>query len=250
MLKTVIHVHTNYSYDANTSPEELITTARRQGVDCLAVTDHDEIAGAFEARRLATAGPRLVHVIIGEEISSTDGHILGLFLHERVPPGLTGEETAATIRAQGGLVLAPHPFSTLCDDSLLGAMERLAPLFDAIEICNAQNPLPWQDTRAARFAQRHGITAYVGADSHIRGYLAAACQLMPAFDGPAAFRAALRHAELCPGRFGPAYFATMGTRHLWVRLTGRVWPGFGVNVPAVGQAQQAQQQAGPAPASF
>jgi hypothetical protein len=250
-MKTVIHAHTNYSYDANTSPEELVATACCQGVDCVAVTDHNDITGALATRRIAAESAlRPVAVIIGEEISSADGHIIGLFLHERVPPGLSGEETAARIRSQGGLVLAPHPFSTLCYSSLRSAMVRLAPLFDAIEVCNAQNPLPWEDAHAARFARQHAITAYVGADSHIRGHLAAAYQLMPSFDGPAAFLAALRHAELCPGRFGLAYFASAGTRHIWGKLTGRAWPGFGANIPAIPQPQQAQQQAGPAPASF
>ena len=237
-LKTVIHVHTNFSYDANVSPEQLVETARQDNVDCVAITDHDEIAGALAARALG--GPQ---VIVGEEISSADGHIIGLFLQERVPPGLSAEQTAARVRAQGGLVLAPHPFSSLCQDSLGPALERLLPWLDAIEICNAQNPLPWEDARAQRFAIRHGVTPYVGADSHVHGYLAAGYQMLPAFQGPDSFVAALQRAELRPGRFGPGYFASMAFRHFWDKLFPQPVPGYGANVRG-----QQQRQAGLAPA--
>lgn len=224
-VKTVIHAHTNYSYDANTSPEELIEAARWQGVDCVAITDHDTIAGALEARQIGG-----VRVIVGEEISTADGHLIGLFLEQCIPPGLGIEETAERIRAQGGLVLAPHPFSTLCEDSLgRAAPERLPRWLDAIEVCNAQNPFFWEDRQAWRLARRHGITAYVGADTHLRGHLAACYQVLPAFDGPVRFLDALIRAELYPGHFGPAYFAAMGACYLWGRLSPRRLPGFGIN---------------------
>jgi predicted metal-dependent phosphoesterase TrpH len=228
-LKTIVHVHTNYSFDANVSPEELIETALGQGVECLAVTDHDEIAGALEARAIGG-----VRIIIGEEISSADGHVIGLFLRELVPPGLSLEETAERIRAQGGLVLAPHPRAYLCDNSLsAGALERLLPWLDAVEVCNAQNPLLWEEAWARRFARRHGVLPYAGADSHVRGYLAAAYQIMPAFDGPADFLTALANAELHTGRFGPGYFVAMAAQHYHQRLFHRPLAGFGVNAPGV-----------------
>jgi hypothetical protein len=215
-LKTVIHVHTSYSHDADVTPAQVIETARQQGVDCLAITDHDEIAGALEARQIGG-----VQVIVGQEISSADGHVIGLFLQEQVPPGLSAEQTAERIRAQGGLVLAPHPFTILCPESLQSAIGRLLPWLDAVEVCNAQDFLPWENTRARRFAQRHGITPYVGSDSHLRGHLAAAHQLIPAFDGAAGFLDALRRAELHPGCFGPGYFAVMGIRQAREKLLGR-----------------------------
>lgn len=209
-LKTVIHIHTNYSFDASTSPVELLETARARGVDCLAITDHDEIDGALEARELGG-----VQIIVGEEVSSADGHVIGLFLTERIPPGLRVEETAERIRAQGGLVLVPHPFASLCRNSLHGnALARLLPRVDAVEVHNAQNPLPWENWRALRFARRHGLPQYVGDDTHIRGYLAACYQRLPAFDGPAGFLTALGKAELRRGRFGPGYFAAIGAQHV------------------------------------
>jgi hypothetical protein len=171
-----------------------------------------------------------VRVIVGEEVSSAEGHVLGLFLHERVPPGLSVEETAERIRSQGGLVLAPHPRALLCRDSLSeSALRRLMPWLDAVEVCNAQNPLWWEDAWARRFAQRYGLPAFVGADAHLRGYLAAAYQVLPAFDGPAGFLAALRQATLHPGRFGLGYVGLMAVHHVWERVFQRPFPGCGGN---------------------
>jgi hypothetical protein len=235
-LKTVIHIHTNYSFDSNTTPDELLETARQQGVDCLAITDHDEIDGALEAREIGG-----VRIIVGEEISSADGHVIGLFLTERIPPGLLVEETAERIKAQGGLVLAPHPFARLCRNSLHAeALQRLLPWLDAVEVFNAQNPLPWENLWAGRFARRHGIAAYVGDDTHVAGRLAACYQLLPAFDGAVGFLAALRAAELCPGRFGPGYFAALGVRHAWEAVFRQPFASFGVHAPKPGQTSVAQ----------
>ncbi len=226
-LKTVLHVHTNYSADSNVSPEELVVTAQRQGVDCVAVTDHNVIDGAL-AVRAAAGGLR---VIVGEEITTADGHLLGLFLDQAVPPRLPAEETIERIRDQGGLVFAPHPFACLCDNSLGRTVQRLAPLLDAVEIHNAQNPFWWEDTRAACFTRRHDLIPYVGADAHVRGYLAASYQMIPDFDGPQSFLAALRQAQFSRGRFGLRYIGVMAARQLWKQVLGRPLGGFGANVP-------------------
>ena len=226
-LKTIIHVHTDYSHDSNWSCEQLVEAAQRTGVHRVAITDHNLITGALQARTLA--GPR---IIVGEEISTTDGHIIGLFLEERVPPGLSGEQTARLIRAQGGLVLAPHPFATLCEDSLgRAALERLLPWLDAIEIYNSQNLFTWDDARARRYAARNGLTPYVGADAHVRGHLDGAHQFLPPFDGPREFLRALSQAQLVPRRFRLTYFAAMGIRHIWGKVSQRHLGNFGVNAP-------------------
>lgn len=228
-LKTVLHVHTNYSYDSNMSPREAVEEARRAGVDCLGITDHDDLRGALEV-----CNCRGVRVIVGAEISTADGHLIGLFLEEPVPPDLSARETAERIRAQGGLVLIPHPFCWLAHDHLGKHAAQLAPLIDAVEVHNAQNPLPWVDWRAARFAAQYNLPGFVGADAHLRGYQMPCCQIMDDFDGPQAFLESLRGAELHRGRFGPVYFATMGLQDLHRRLTGRPAPGFGSNATVVG----------------
>jgi predicted metal-dependent phosphoesterase TrpH len=248
-LKTVIHIHTNWSYDCNSSPADVLDAARAQGVDCVAITDHDQIGGALEARDLAERDgrrnrdarggrERCVRVIVGEEITSAGGHIIGLFLRERIPPGLSVEDTARAIKDQGGLVLAPHPFAMLCDNSLHERLELLRPWVDAVEIFNAQNILPWEDARAARYVRRAGLTAYVGADTHLRGCLAAAYQVMPAFRNARDFAGALRQAEFYTSRFGLDYFARMVVRHIWDKFARQRLPGFGVNVPAEDRVPQ------------
>jgi hypothetical protein len=179
-----------------------------------------------------------VRVIVGEEISSADGHVLGLFLNQRVPPRLPVEETAQLIRAQGGLVLVPHPRAVLCRNSLSeSALRRLRPWLDAVEVCNAQNPLWWEDAWTRGFARRNGLTAFVGADAHLRGYLAAAYQELPPFDGPVEFLEALRHAELHPGRFGAGYVALMAVHFVWNTVFHRPFPGCGANAPATPTAE-------------
>jgi hypothetical protein len=119
------------------------------------------------------------------------------------------------------------------------ALERLLPWLDALEVCNAQNPLWWEDVWTRRFARRNGLTAYVGADTHLHGYLATAHQVMRPFEGPVGFLESLREAQLCPGRFGLRYVGMMGFQHVWHRLFRRPGCGFGVNAPAPRQATAA-----------
>ena len=127
-------------------------------------------------------------------------------------------------------MLAPHPFSSLCSDSLGPATNELVPWLDAVEVHNAQNPLPWEDHRAAAFARRHGLPGYVGTDGHLRGRLAIAYQNMPEFEDAQSFLAALSDAEPAPGRFGLGYIAVMAVQTAYRTLLGRPMPGFGRNV--------------------
>jgi hypothetical protein len=227
-LKTVIHVHTNYSFDSNTSPKQLVRTAINQGVDCIAVTDHDEIRGALEAREIGD-----VKIIVGEEITTRDGHLIGLFLRSRIPPRLCAIETAKRIKDQGGVVMAPHPFLNACRHYLGRKMIDLLPYLDGVEVCNAQNVLPWTDAKAWRFALRHGLPAYAGADTHLRGHLDGCYQLISDFDGPEAFVRSIANAELFFGRFGLPYLAQMAWRHIWQEIARRPLGTFGENYYAL-----------------
>lgn len=226
-LKTVIHVHTNYSYDGNAAPAEVVATAQAQGVHCLAVTDHDTIHGALAARALGH-----VQVVVGAEITTADGHLIGLFLERNVPAGRPAVETAWRIRDQGGLVFAPHPLIPLSRSSLSRpVLERLMPWLDAVEISNSQSPFFWADGAADRLARTRQLVRYVGADVHLRGYLAGGFQYLPPFDDAAGFLAALRQADLQPRRFGPRYLAALAAQHLWEQVLRRSRPGFGANSP-------------------
>lgn len=235
MLRVAIHTHTHYSHDSNVTPRELVEYARNRGFDRVAVTDHDEVDGALEAARI---DPELI--IVGEEISSREGHILGLFLTERIPPGLPARETIAAIHDQGGVAFAAHPFVVLCDNSLGGATHDLVDLLDGVEGFNAQNPLWWQDRRAQRFANDHNLPMLVGMDAHVRPW-PNTWQEMPEFTDAATFVAALRAAKFVRGRAGFRYAALMCFRHAWDLVMPRRLPGFGVRcrVPLRGKPESA-----------
>jgi hypothetical protein len=124
------------------------------------------------------------------------------------------------------------------------------PWLDAVEICNSQNPLPWQDRRAARFALRHGLAGYVGADAHIRGDLSPCHQLMEPFDDAASFAASLGRAKLVHGRMSLRGWAIAAWRVANERLLGRAPAGFGANCrypqpwrPMLGRRRAALPQA-------
>lgn len=225
MLKTLIHIHTDYSFDSDISVEALAAFARENRIQCVAVTDHDTIEGALRLRAIA---PDL-RVIVGEEISTRDGHLIGLFLKERIEPGMSARETALAIKRQGGLVLLPHPFVKAFGCGLQGVSWEIADLLDAVEICNSQNLLSAPDRKAAEFADRLGLPAYVGADSHQSTSIAPCFQLLPKFDGPKGFLSSLRSAALSSGRHGLGYFLSAATRVLR-HLLGLPLPrGFGAN---------------------
>jgi len=144
-----LHSHTNHSPDASMSPAELVKRAREAGLDRIAVTDHDAIEGAFRARELAPET-----VIVGQEISCAGGvELIGLFLEEWVRPGGSVEEIADRIRAQGGVVYAPHPFAYLWRRDRRG--RELVEASDVVEAVNARAFWPeWN--RRARQIVGHG----------------------------------------------------------------------------------------------
>ena len=102
-----LHCHTSASFDSLASPASVVRAAIARGLTHLAITDHERISGALEAREQALAqdpGETGLTVIVGEEIRSRDGDLVAVFLTESIPPGLSGAETIAAVREQGGLV--------------------------------------------------------------------------------------------------------------------------------------------------
>ena len=108
MLKADFHIHTEHSMDCHTTIEELINRCLETGINCVAISDHDAVDGAKKMQKLAP-----FPVIIAEEILTPQGEIMGMFLEERIPSGVSVEQAIARIKAQGGLVCLPHPFDTL-----------------------------------------------------------------------------------------------------------------------------------------
>jgi predicted metal-dependent phosphoesterase TrpH/glycosyltransferase involved in cell wall biosynthesis len=190
-----LHMHTDHSHDCATPVEVLLATAREQGLGAIAVTDHNVITGALEAREKAAEFG--VKVIVAEEVKTADqGEVIGLFIEEQIPRGLTLAETIAEIKRQGGLVYVPHPFDRMHAvpdyEHLLGIVDDI----DAIEIYNPRVAIGSFNEEAERFAAKYRIVAGAGSDSHVAQGLGSVRVRVPDFDGPEEFLEALRHAEI------------------------------------------------------
>jgi predicted metal-dependent phosphoesterase TrpH len=162
-----------WSGDATTTPDELIAALPASGVDVLCITDHNAVDGAL---RFAQSGELGMRVIVGEEIKTSAGELIGLFLTSRVPFGLKPHEAVAAIRGQGGLVYVPHPFDAmrhcLKEDALVGLTRDGG--IDIIETLNAKTSLQSCNARAAAFAQEHGLASAGGSDAHVPAAFGAA----------------------------------------------------------------------------
>jgi predicted metal-dependent phosphoesterase TrpH len=185
-------MHTMWSGDATTTPEELVAAVQETGIDVLCVTDHGTTAGAAQlADVLGEAGCR---VVVGQEVRTWAGELIGLFLTERLPHGLKPEEAAVAIAAQGGLVYVPHPFDPMracLKESVLADLASDG-LVDAIEVLNAKTSLSHLNDRARVFAADHGLAGGAGSDAHEPSAIGAAYVELPDFDDAAGFLAALR----------------------------------------------------------
>ena len=197
-----LHTHSRASFDSLASPGSLVRTAARHGLTHLAITDHDRIDGALEAREQAGAIAPGLTVIVGEEVRTADGDLICLFLDEAIPPGLPAEEAIARARAQGALVGVPHPFDRFRGSLLRDArMERLAGQVDWIETHNARVALGDGNQLAADFAHEHSLPGVAVSDAHSSFEIGVAYTVL---DGdpstPAGLLAALPAAELVMGR--------------------------------------------------
>jgi predicted metal-dependent phosphoesterase TrpH len=190
MMKIDLHVHTTYSGDCLTSFEAIIEVCRRRGLS-VAITDHNRIEGALAFREVAP-----FPVIVGEEVQTLEGEIIGLFLEEGIPRDLSPEETIARIKEQGGLVYIPHPMDRVRRSVLRReALERITDQVDAIEVFNARVTFPADNEEAQRFAQEHGLPQGGGSDAHTPWEIGRAYVEMEPFNDPQEF---LRH--LAQGR--------------------------------------------------
>ena len=190
-----LHMHTDHSHDCATPVEVLLATAREQGLGAIAVTDHNEVSGALEAREKAAEFG--VKIIVAEEVKTANqGEVIGLFIEEKIPRGLTLAETVAEIKRQGGLVYVPHPFDRMHAvpdyEHLLTIIEDI----DAIEVYNPRVAIGSFNEEAERFAAKYRILAGAGSDSHVAQGLGSVRVRMPDFDGPQEFLEALRDAVI------------------------------------------------------
>lgn len=158
-----LHCHTAASFDSLARPRDVARAAAERGLTHLAITDHDRIDGALDARDHAPAG---LTILVGEEIKTTSGDLIGVFLERAVPPGLSPAEAIAAVREQGGLVGIPHPFdrfrNSLAADESLAA---IAGLVDWVEVHNSRL-VGRGNERAVEFAVEHGLPGVAVSDAH------------------------------------------------------------------------------------
>ncbi|MCS7062158.1 MAG: PHP-associated domain-containing protein [Anaerolineae bacterium] len=192
MIDVELHAHTRFSADSLNRLSDVIGICRKVGLQRIAITDHNEIEGALRAREMA---PDLI--IVGEEVMTTQGELLCLFIEERIPPGLTPEAAIARVREQGGLVGASHPFdypqrAGLGPDNVI----RLRNQLDFLETYNARTRDPRANERANALALALGLPRIVGSDAHTLAEIGRCRVRMPDFNTPQAFLAGLHQAEL------------------------------------------------------
>lgn len=199
-ITVALHVHTLFSPCAETKIEDIPAYCREKGIDVIGVTDHDTITGAVELKANADG----LRVIVGEEVLTSEGEIVGLFLKEEIRPGMSALETCEQIKAQGGLVYIPHPFDPLKIRRLQRkALMRVLDYVDIIEVFNAKLNLPVFNTVAARFAFDHGKAGAAGSDAHYLQAIDVCTNSMEDFSTPEEFLAAMHFARLTTHRAYP-----------------------------------------------
>ena len=195
LIEVDLHMHTDHSNDCATPVDVLLATARDVGLGAIAVTDHNEISGAHDAA--AKAAEYGIKVIVGEEVKTADqGEVIGLFINEKIPRGMTLDETIAEIRRQGGLVYVPHPFDRLHSVPDYEHMLAIVSDIDAIEVFNPRIAIPAFNEEAVRFASKYRIVGGAGTDAHVAQGLGAVRIRMRDFDGPEEFLESLRDADI------------------------------------------------------
>jgi predicted metal-dependent phosphoesterase TrpH len=188
-VRVDMHSHTMWSGDSTTTPDEIAEAVTESGIDVLCITDHNAIRGAVDL-----VGKLSCRVIVGEELRTHAGEIIGLFLDERIPTGVRAEEAARAIRAQGGIVYIPHPYDPMRRNLSEPVLDALidAGLVDALEVINAKTSLRSLNERAASTAATYRLAAGAGSDAHVPDAIGAAYVEMPDFDGPKDFLDKLR----------------------------------------------------------
>jgi hypothetical protein len=190
-----LHMHTNWSNDCQITVAELLEHAEAIGLGAIAVTDHNAFGGALEAAELAR--DRDLVVIPAEEVKTdAQGEVIGLFLQEEIPRGLSFADTIAAIREQGGLVYLPHPFDRVHTIPDPATIHRHLADIDVFEVYNARLLFETYNEEALRFARKYGLQMGAGSDAHVLQGVGTGVLRMRAFDGPEEFLLSLRTAQV------------------------------------------------------
>ena len=190
-----LHLHTSWSHDCSIDVDELLDHAEAEGLGAIAITDHNVFGGAQEAVERAR-GRRLI-VIPGEEVKTAEqGEVIGLFLRQEIPRGMSFGETIAAIRAQGGLVYLPHPFDRMHAIPEPATLHRHLAEIDVFEVYNARLLFEAYNEEALRFARKYNLTPGAGSDAHVLAGVGTGAVRMRRFSGPEEFLVSLHDAEV------------------------------------------------------
>lgn len=201
-----LHMHSNFSKDCTSSIAAILRTAREVGLGAMAIADHNEIKGALLAREMAEGDP---FVIVAEEIKTREGEVIGLFLREHIPKGLSFDQTVSLIKEQGGLVYVPHPFDALRTTPSYRTLVDNLHRIDVIEVYNAKVALSSFNLGAERFAAKYNIVAGAGSDAHVLQAIGTAMLHMPRFHDQQTFMAALWEADIIARRKSLLYLQSL-----------------------------------------
>lgn len=206
MARVDLHLHTHFSYDSLQRPVDLVRKAERAGLTHVAVTDHGGVAGAYAASEAS----RAVEVIVGQEVRTSAGEILALFIEEPIPDRLSVGLAAARVRAQGGLVVAAHPFDPLRRALGSAGLAELGSALDAVEGYNGRTVMRGRDARARQWARDNDRPLTLGSDSHTTGEVGRSWLELPDFDGPRELLGALTQGRAHLARWAPWYLPIGG----------------------------------------
>ena len=190
-----LHMHTSWSNDCTVDPADLIMHAEAIGLGAIAVTDHNVFGGALETSELARDHELVV--IPGEEVKTDgQGEVIGLFLREEIPRGMSFADTVAAIKEQGGLVYLPHPFDRMHSIADPATLQRHLADIDIFEVYNARLLFEAYNDEALRFARKYNLTMGAGSDAHVLQGVGTGGVRMRAFQGPDEFLLSLRSAQI------------------------------------------------------
>jgi len=202
LIKADLHIHTRYSMDSQNQFEKIIERCQELNINCIAIADHGTAEGALELQKIAP-----FKVIVAEEILTTDGEIMGMFLKETIKSEpdarITPQEAVRLIKEQGGLVNLQHPFETIRGSALKDEkIDEIADSIDLVEVLNSRSPFPANTNKAKAFAVKHHIPGGAGSDAHSIFEIGNAYILMPDFNNKEEFLAALAQGEIHGKRSG------------------------------------------------
>jgi predicted metal-dependent phosphoesterase TrpH len=190
-----LHMHTSWSHDCAVDPADLIMHAEAIGLGAIAVTDHNVFGGALETSELARDHELVV--IPAEEVKTDgQGEVIGLFLREEIPRGMSFADTVAAIKEQGGLVYLPHPFDRMHSIADPATLQRHLADIDIFEVYNARLLFEAYNDEALRFARKYNLTMGAGSDAHVLQGVGTGGVRMRAFEGPEEFLLSLRSAQI------------------------------------------------------